>query len=88
MKLPDLERLKPLQRRLSFLPARGKRPLQDDWPNQPGLTVEELLRYPDCNSVGVRTGPQHGPLAIFDFDGEAKTTLCKFRILIPVLKVP
>ena len=69
MQLPDLERLKPLQQRLSFLPARGKRPLQDNWPNQPGLTVEELLRYPDCNSVGVRTGPQHGPLAIFDFDG-------------------
>ena len=75
MKLPDLERLKLLQQRLSFLPARGKRPLQGDWPNQPGLTVEELLRYPDCNSVGVRTGPQHGPLAIFDFDGDTALEL-------------
>lgn len=71
MKLRDLERLKPLQQRLSFFPARGKRPLQVDWPNQPGLTVEELINYPRCNSVGVRTGPQHGPLAIFDIDGEA-----------------
>ena len=43
MKIRDLERLKPLQHRLSFLPARGKRPLQDDWPNQPGLTIEELI---------------------------------------------
>ena len=67
--MPGLQRLRPHQNRLSFLPAKGKRPLQDDWPNQPGLTVEELLRYPGCNSVGVRTGPQHGPLAIFDFDG-------------------
>lgn len=65
----DLERLKPLQQRLSFLPARGKIPLQGDWPNQHGLTVEELLSYPECNSVGVRTGPLHGPLAIFDIDG-------------------
>ena len=70
MQLPDLERLKPLQQRLSFLPAQGKRPLQDNWPHQPGLTVEELLRYPGCNSVGVRTGPQHGPLAIYDMMGD------------------
>ena len=75
MKLRDLERLKPLQQRLSFLPARGKRPLQDNWPNQSGLTVEELLRYPDCSSVGVRTGPQHGPLAIFDIDGDTALEL-------------
>ena len=46
MKLPDLECLKPLQRRLSYLHARGKRPLQEDWPNQPGLTVEKLLNRP------------------------------------------
>ena len=46
MKLPDLECLKPLQRRLSYLPAQGKRPLQDDWPNQPGLTVEKMLNSP------------------------------------------
>ena len=75
MKLPDLERLKPLQQRLSFLPAKGKIPQQGDWPNQPGLTVEELLRYPGCNSVGVRTGPQHGPLAIYDFDGDTALEL-------------
>ena len=75
MKLPDLERLKPLQQRLSFLPAKGKIPQQGDWPNQPGLTVDELLRYPVCNSIGVRTGPQHGPLAIFDFDGDTALEL-------------
>ena len=46
MKLPDIECLKPLQRRLSYLHARGKLPLQEDWPNQPGLTVEKLLNRP------------------------------------------
>ena len=83
MKLRDLERLKPLQQRLSFLPAKGKIPLQGDWPNQPGLTVEELLRYPGCNSVGVRTGPQHGPLAIFDIDGGSGLELACSRGMEP-----
>ena len=83
MQLPDLERLKPLQQRLSFLPAQGKRPLQDNWPNQPGLTVEELLRYPGCNSVGVRTGPQHGPLAIYDIDGGSGLELACSRGMEP-----
>ena len=46
MKLLDFECLKPLQRRLSYLHARSKQPLQDDWPNQPGLTVEKLLNRP------------------------------------------
>ena len=83
MQLPDLERLKPLQQRLSFLPAQGKRPLQDNWPNQPGLTVEELLRYPGCNSVVVRTGPQHGPLAIYDIDGGSGLELACSRGMGP-----
>ena len=43
MKIRDLERLKPLQQRLSFLPAKGKIPQQVDWPNQPGLSVELSL---------------------------------------------
>ena len=79
----DLERLKPLQQRLSFLSAKGKIPQQGDWPNQPGLTVEELLRYPGCNSVGVRTGPQHGPLAIYDTDGNTALELACSRGMEP-----
>ena len=69
--------------RLSFLPARGKRPLQDDWPNQPGLTAEELINYPGRNSVGVSTGTQHGQLAIFDVDGGSGLELGCIRGMEP-----
>lgn len=79
----ELKRLEELQQRLSFLPARGKRPLQDDWPNQHGLTVDELINYARSNSVGARTGPQHGPLAIFDIDGETALELSCNRGMKP-----
>ena len=46
MKLRDLERLKPLQQRLSFLPAKGKIPKQGDWPNQPGSLLRSCSVTP------------------------------------------
>ena len=71
----DLLRLKQHQGRLSYLPARGKQPRQVDWPNQPGMNIDDFFNYPGSNSVGVRTGTQHGPLAIFDIDGESALKL-------------
>ena len=71
----DLLRLKQHQERLSYLPARGKQPRQVDWPNQPGMNIDDFFNYSGGNSVGVRTGIQHGPLAIFDIDGESALKL-------------
>ena len=81
--LHDLIRLKQHQERLSYLPARGKQPRQADWPNQPGITIDDFFKYPGSNSIGVRTGAQHGPLAIFDIDGESALKLSCDRGMKP-----
>lgn len=81
--LHDLLRLKQHQERLSYLPARGKQPRQADWPNQPGITIDDFFKYPGSNSIGVRTGAQHGPLAIFDIDGESALKLSCDRGMKP-----
>tara|TARA_Y100001933_G_scaffold164074_1_gene162346 strand:+ start:714 stop:1637 length:924 start_codon:yes stop_codon:yes gene_type:complete len=79
----DLFRLKQHQERISYLPARGKQPRQADWPNQPGITIDDFFNYPGSNSIGVRTGAQHGPLAIFDIDGESALKLSCDRGMKP-----
>ena len=79
----DLFRLKQHQERISYLPARGKQPRQADWPNQPGITIDDFFKYPGSNSIGVRTGSRHGPLAIFDIDGESALKLSCDRGMKP-----
>ena len=47
------------------------------------MNIDDFFNYPGSNSVGVRTGTQHGPLAIFDIDGESALKLSCDRGMKP-----
>jgi hypothetical protein len=68
--LAEIERLKPLENLVRFIPTgggkEGKAPLISEWSNHPGFTIKELIeQFPHAKSVGVITQP----LLCFDFDG-------------------
>ena len=68
----EIERLKPLESIVRFLPTgagkEGKAPLISGWSTHPCFTIEEIRdQFPQAKSVGVITKP----LLCFDFDGES-----------------
>ena len=67
----ELARLRPLENDLRLIPTgggRGKVPLIENWPESPGLKVDELRKqFPTAKSVGVITNP----LLCFDIDGKS-----------------
>ena len=67
---PDTaQRLNPLAERFAFIPLSGKIPLIKGWPKSKGYSIEELLNYKNCTTIGARTGLLIGPLLCFDLDG-------------------
>ena len=63
-------RLDPLAETFAFIPLSGKIPLIKGWPANGGYSIEELLNYQNCTTIGARTGFLTGPLLCFDLDGE------------------
>ncbi len=61
-------RLDPLVDKFAFIPCLGKVPLIKNWPTTNGYSIDELLSFPECTSIGIRTGLK---LLCLDFDGES-----------------
>ena len=61
-------RLDPLVDKFAFIPCSGKVPLIKNWPNNDGFHIDEILSFPGCTSIGVKTGLG---LLCLDFDGES-----------------
>ena len=61
-------RLDSLVDKFAFIPCLGKVPLIKNWPTSDGFNIDEILSFPGCTSIGVKTGL--GRLCL-DFDGES-----------------
>ena len=49
-------RLDPLAETFAFIPLSGKIPLIKGWPKSKGYSIDDLLKYPNCSTIGARTG--------------------------------
>ena len=75
-------RLNPLAERFAFIPLSGKIPLIKGWPKSKGYSINDLLKYQNCSTIGARTGLFTGPLLCFDLDGESAWYWLKSREMV------
>ena len=75
-------RLNPLAERFAFIPLSGKIPLIKGWPKSKGYSINDLLKYQNCSTIGARTGLFTGPLLCFDLDGESAWYWLKSRGMV------
>ena len=75
-------RLNPLAERFAFIPLSGKIPLIKGWTANDGYSIEKLLNYKKCTTIGARTGLFTGPLLCFDLDSESAWNCLKSREMV------
>lgn len=69
--IPTTWRIIKLSKPTGTGPAPGKRPLGKDWPNQPGLSPDEITQALSGGyNIGVLTGERSGRLLVLDYDGD------------------